>query len=114
MDLPVILSMPSRFGRQSLPLPASADIEFDEVPAATVAAIRFSGTCDETKFRSFATRLLDELAGNPSFEATSSPRLAQYDPPFTLPYLRRNEVLVDVKQRAKSGHDRPARDERHA
>jgi hypothetical protein len=30
-------------------------------------------------------------------EAGSLPRVAGYDPPWTLPFLRRNEVIIDIK-----------------
>ena len=30
-------------------------------------------------------------------EAVSQPRIAGYDPPWTLPFLRRNEIIIDIK-----------------
>jgi hypothetical protein len=31
------------------------------------------------------------------YEAISESRLAGYDPPWTLPFLRRNEIHIDIK-----------------
>ncbi len=58
--------------------------------------LRYSGNWNETSYQS-NLKLLQDWMLQKQFEAASLPRVAGYDPPWTLPFLRRNEVLIDIK-----------------
>lgn len=91
-------SMPSKYTIQTLPKPLDSKIMLIEVPAKKIAVIRFSGSYDDLeKRRSKAAELLDWLAAQ-QYKAVSKPVFAGYDPPFTLPFLRRNEVLIEIER----------------
>lgn len=91
-------SMPSEYTMQNLPKPLDPDITLVEVPAKLFAVIRFSGSFDDLeKRRSKAEELSEWLLTQPQYKIVGEPVFAGYDPPFTLPFLRRNEVLIEIE-----------------
>ena len=92
-------SMPSKYTLQSLPKPLDSNIKLVEVPAKMFAVIRFTGAYDNLKKRrSKINELSKWLSTRPQYKKVSEPVFAGYDPPFTLPFLRRNEVLIEIKK----------------
>jgi SOUL heme-binding protein len=63
--------------------------------AKRLAVIRFSGTAGEDSLRRH-TKELDEFISAKNLKAISAPTYAFYNPPWTLPFLRRNEVMVEI------------------
>jgi SOUL heme-binding protein len=61
----------------------------------TIAALRFAGTWSESTLALQQRELLTALAGS-RWQPSGEPFTQFYDPPFTLPFLRRNEVAVKV------------------
>ena len=92
-------SMPSEYTMQNLPKPLDPDITLVQVPAKLFAVIRFTGSFDDLeKRRSKAEELSKWLLTQPQYKSVGEPVFAGYDPPFTLPYLRRNEVLIEIEK----------------
>ena len=90
-------SMPSKYTMQNLPKPLDPEVTLVEVPAKKFAVIRFSGSFDNLeKRRDKAEELSKWLSTQPQYKKLSDPVFAGYDPPFTLPFLRRNEVLIEI------------------
>ena len=77
------------------PTPTDAGVKIVDVPAQTLAVIRFPGTLDRVQSARYARILQEELAKH-GRKAEGDPFLLGYDPPFTIPFLRRNEVAVAV------------------
>lgn len=77
------------------PPAANTDLQISGVPEKLMAATRFSGMASEQLFAAKAKKLLEAIASE-GFTAISTPFYARYDGPWTLPMLRRNEVLVEV------------------
>lgn len=91
----VSFTMPSSLRLEDLPAPEDARVWLRKVGARRVAAVKFSGTWGEEKFREKATELaalVREKGLVPRGEAV----YARYDPPWTPWFLRRNEVLLEV------------------
>ena len=86
-------AMPAHYTLATLPLPDDASVTLREVPAQKIAAIRFSGLVSEAKLRD-KTALLRAWMVQRSLLASAAPQLARYNPPWTLPFLRRNEILI--------------------
>ena len=80
------------------PAPRDARVHVVTVPAETVAVLRFSGLATEGVIASQRTRLQSLLPGS-GWAASGQPVTWFYDPPWTLPPLRRNEVAVPVVSR---------------
>jgi hypothetical protein len=87
--------MPKRYNTQNLPKPLSAQIKIDQVEKEKVAVIRFSGFTSPTKTDKEAEKLLAILESN-RIVIEGQPFLMRYNPPWTLPILRRNEVAAKV------------------
>jgi hypothetical protein len=90
--------MPAGMTLATAPRPRDASVHLVEVPAATMAVLRFSGIPGKEAVSVHSERLLKALAG--SDWKPEGPVVAWfYDPPWTLPWLRRNEVAVTVQHR---------------
>ena len=88
--------MPKRYDLESLPKPLNDQIEIDLVQKAKVAVIRFSGFTNPKKIDDEAEKLQIVLKSN-GIEIEGEPFLMRYNSPWTLPFLRRNEVAIKVK-----------------
>jgi effector-binding domain-containing protein len=87
--------MPSKYTIETLPKPNNPAVKLREVPAKRLAAIRFSGSADEDSLKRHTEELSDFL-GAKNLTPLSPPSYAFYNPPWTLPFLRRNEVMVEI------------------
>jgi hypothetical protein len=87
--------MPEGRSVSSLPAPNDARVRFREVPARTIAVLRYAGFADEESFRARTAELTEALRAA-GLAPTGAPVSARYDPPSVLPFLRRNEVWIEV------------------
>lgn len=87
--------MPSRWSLDTLPKPADARVRLVPVEARRMLAIRFSGVASEDRIAQ-ETRMLERAAHRQQLSTSGTPLLAFYNPPWTLPFLRRNEILLEV------------------
>ncbi len=87
--------MPEGYTMETLPKPRSPDIRLRPVPERTVAAIRLSGIPGSDKLER-KTRELRGFMEREGLTPSGDPTYAFYDPPWTLPFLRRHEVLLEV------------------
>jgi hypothetical protein len=85
--------MPSQYTLDTLPRPNNPAVSLREVPASNYAVIRFSGLVGEKK-RAAKTAELMTWLDSKGITPIGQPELARYNPPWTLPFLRRNEVMV--------------------
>ena len=82
------------------PAPRDARVHIVTIPGETVAVLRFSGVASDGAIAAQRARLLGLLG--PSAWAPSGPPVTWfYDPPWTLPPFRRNEVAVPVVRQPK-------------
>ncbi|MBT8435617.1 MAG: heme-binding protein [Gammaproteobacteria bacterium] len=88
--------LPAEYTLETAPAPNNSAINLVPVPARKVAVVRYSGTRSETAYETHLKLLQDWMQQN-RYQPDSLPRFAGYDPPWTLPFLRRNEVLIDIK-----------------
>ena len=87
--------MPAEYALEDLPTPDDERVAFEEAPAYTAAVIRFSGWASADKADEHWQRLRQFLIAE-RIDITGEPTLNQYNPPWTLPFLRRNEIIVPV------------------
>lgn len=87
--------MPSKYTMETLPTPNDDRVRLVTVPSETVAVLRFTGSIDPDAVSARTAQLLKELQHN-DIEPTGDPMAWFYDPPWTLPCRRRNEVVVGV------------------
>ena len=87
--------MPAEYALEDLPEPEDQRVSFREAPAYTAAVIQFSGWASAEK----ADEKWQQLRGfliSEGIDITGEPTLNQYNPPWTLPFMRRNEIIVPV------------------
>lgn len=89
----VQFAMPSQYTMQTLPKPNNPDIEIVEVPAQTYGVIKFSGLAGSEKVAE-KTQKLQTWMQSKNLNNLGTPELARYNPPWTLPFMRRNEVMI--------------------
>lgn len=87
--------MPSKYTLDTLPTPNDDRVDLVPVPGETVAVLRFNGPISPDAVAARARQLLDTLRRN-DIEPAGEPLSWFYDPPWTVPFLRRNEVVVGV------------------
>jgi hypothetical protein len=97
----VSFMMPASYTMETLPIPDDPNITLRQVPARRVAAVRYSGFWRESKYLSNKEKLESWIRGN-GFTVVGEPVWARYNPPFTLWFMRRNEILIPV---AVGGHE---------
>lgn len=85
--------MPKEYTMNSLPSPNNSAVTLREIPERKYAVIRFSGFTGEAKVAEKTTALMQWLTDK-GISPVGEPQLARYNPPWTLPFFRRNEIMV--------------------
>lgn len=88
--------MPELFTLETLPKPANERVKLIAVPAKRFVVIRFSGSQTDRNMRPHQDKLLSYVREH-SLLTTGEPIFAFYNPPWTLPFLKRNEVMLELK-----------------
>jgi len=88
--------MPAQYTLATLPKPNDPAIKLVEVPGETMAVLRYSGFYHGHVVADRRDQLIAGLAGS-KWQIVDAPVAWFYDPPWALPFLRRNEVAVAVK-----------------
>jgi hypothetical protein len=91
--------MPAGYTAATLPRPKDQGIVISELPGALDAVIRFTGIPGKAPAAAAREELLATLANSP-YVPDGPPEEWFYDPPWTIPFLRRNEIAVPVALRA--------------
>jgi len=91
------LFMPAKYSLETLPTPDNERIKLVQVAPEKFAVLKFSGFSSKESFDKKATALRKFLAKN-KIDAAGPEVDAYYDPPWTLPFLRSNEVMIPISQ----------------
>jgi len=87
--------MPAGLKLAELPKPASPAVTLRPVPGFKTAVLRFSGWSSEKTVRA-RTRQLEAALERDGLRP-AAPVAAFYNPPFTPPFIRRNEVMIEIQ-----------------
>jgi hypothetical protein len=88
--------MPKEFTLETTPKPSDPDVIVSVIKDYKVAAIQFNGKLSDSNIKK-NTEILNEWIFANGYNPTSSPVTASYNGPFTSPFLRRNEVFVEIR-----------------
>ena len=88
--------MPSSYTIDTLPQPNNTRINVTQMPKKTVVVIRFSGLSSNQNLEK-NEHILMQYCNDMRFLVIGSPKYAFYNPPWTLPFLRRNEMMVEIQ-----------------
>jgi SOUL heme-binding protein len=88
--------MPADKSLETLPEPDDVEVRLVNLPPQTIAVRRFTGSTSRSAVASQTAELLNTLR-DVGFAAIDTPNAWFYDPPWTIPALRRNEIAVPVE-----------------
>jgi len=92
-DWLVQFTMPAAYSMASLPRARDPDIRFSELPGQRQVVLRFSGLAGQARLAAKEGELRSWVRGQ-GLTVAAGPFYYYYDPPWTLPWARRNEVAV--------------------
>ena len=87
--------MPGQYSMATLPKPNNPAVVLRQVPGKRYAVLAFSGLAGAEKVQQKTDELFAWL-NSKNLKPLAAPQLARYDPPWTLPFLRRNEILGEI------------------
>ena len=88
--------MPANYTKESLPTPNNQEVAIITVPATKYVVIRFSGRNTDINIQDHLALLLKYIEKN-NLKTTGTPVMAFYNPPWILPFLRRNEIFLELR-----------------
>lgn len=92
--------LPKDFTMKTAPIPQDPTVKLEEITNYTVATITFSGTLKQKNIEKNKD-ILENWIKRKEFKIIGAVKAAGYNPPFTIPAMRRNEILIPVKSQAK-------------
>lgn len=88
--------MPAQYTMETLPKPLNPAVKLRQIPATKRAVIVFSGFYNSQKVAE-KTLELEAWMKTRNLQANGTPHFARYNPPWSLPFMRRNEVMINVR-----------------
>lgn len=89
--------LPNKYDLKNAPQPNDRRIKLHQRAAQMVACRSFNGPTDEKKVEKYGSELREWLGQYSSYRAEPQVKLAVYNRPQTLSFLRKNEVQIDVR-----------------
>ena len=87
--------MPNKFTLEKLPKPNNKSIKILSLPKEKYAVIVFSGLVRESSYLE-KEKLLNQFIKEKKLKASGEIKIARYNPPWTLPFFRRNELMIKI------------------
>jgi DNA gyrase inhibitor GyrI len=88
--------MPAEYTLETLPKPLNPKVEIRQIPQVKRAVMQFSGFYNSQKVAE-KTLELEQWMQSMNLVPVGAPKFARYNPPWTLPFMRRNEIMIDVR-----------------
>jgi hypothetical protein len=88
--------LPKRFTLATAPRPSDPAVSLGTLPEQRMAVLVFSGSSAESRVAARKADLVTAIEANPDWTLTTAPVAYFYDPPWTLPMFKRNEVAAPV------------------
>ncbi len=92
----VAFVLPSKYTLETLPVPNNETVKLREVPAYKAAVSRFTGYATEKRIATKKEALVATLT-EAGVTMLDTPQVAQYNPPLSFPFTRRNEIIVVIE-----------------
>jgi hypothetical protein len=92
--------MPVNYKLEEIPEPLDSHIRIQKLHARRLAVIRFKGYARQKSVNEVKARLLSALQTS-GIATVGEPFLMRYNSPWTLGFMRRNEIGIEVAQGAK-------------
>jgi len=87
--------MPETYTLETLPAPKDSKVKLLSLGARRYVVIRFSGSSNDENIRQHLA-ILQKHVDEQDVSILGHPVMAFYNPPWTLPFLRRNEIWLEI------------------
>jgi hypothetical protein len=87
--------MPGQFTIDNIPKPKNPAVQLREVPGKTFVVHKFTGLNTLSRVQRKTDEMM-EWSNHKGYKTVGAPQLARYDPPWTLPMFRRNEIMIEI------------------
>jgi len=87
--------MPSGYNMVTLPRPNNDSVVIEEIPSEKFVVIIFSGVSSNENVEKYERKLMSYVVRN-NILVIGTPKYAFYNPPWTLPQMRRNEIMMKI------------------
>jgi len=87
--------MPSQYTLATIPKPKNSAVNLREIAAKYFVVYRYSGFNSDSRVQSKTEETI-KWAIKKDLKIIGKPQLSRYDPPWTLPMFRRNEIMVEI------------------
>lgn len=87
--------MPASYTMETLPKPNNDAVKLKEIEGKRFAVVRFSGQAGAKNLKK-RSQELENFMRERKLEALSEPTYAFFNPPWTLPFLKRNEIMIET------------------
>ncbi len=87
--------LPSNFTKQNAPEPINERVKLVIIKGGDYAVIKYSGRLNNKNYSKYYEKLKDQLIED-KINYTEPPIRATFNGPFTLPILRRNEIMMKI------------------
>ena len=88
--------MPSHYTLASISQPKNSAVKLREIPSKHFAVLQCSGFNTAARVQTKIQELTD-WAQQKNLKSVGTPQLSRYDPPWTLPMFRRNEIMIEIE-----------------
>jgi hypothetical protein len=88
--------MPAEYTMETIPKPTNSQVQLRQIPAMKKAVISFTGFYNDQKVAE-KTLELEQWIKSRNLQSAGAPNFARYNPPWTLPFMRRNEVMINLR-----------------
>jgi hypothetical protein len=87
--------MPSQYNLGNIPKPKNSAVELKQIPSKVFVVLSYSGFNFTSKVEQKTQDALN-WSQQHGYKIIGTPQLARYDPPWTLPMFRRNEIMIEI------------------
>jgi hypothetical protein len=91
----VQFTMPRQFTMETLPEPTNPKVKLREIPSQTFAVLTYSGSWSQSLYQENLLQLKKQAA-EAGLKLEGEPIFSRYNAPFSLPFMRRNEIWIRV------------------
>lgn len=89
--------LPEEYTMDNAPTPLNDEVRLEEIPQYQVASLTYSGNNSLEKVKEHERELAEWLNIQTHIQSVGKYMIAQYDAPFVIPFMKRNEIQVRVK-----------------
>ena len=88
--------MPKQYTLETLPKPNNPQVKLLAMGPQKLAVIRFTGFVGDDKVQEKTAELMAWIKSRNALPLGNT-RLARYNPPWSIPWMRRNEILIPIQ-----------------